>query len=97
MKMVQLERSNGNISLFLIIYDIVDNKKRSKVAKILEGFGARVQYSAFECRLTTQQFKRMKKQLYDCTSNEDNLRIYELSNNYQPDKETAVFYDLYLI
>lgn len=32
----------------LIIYDIVDNKRRTKLAKYLQGFGFRVQKSAFE-------------------------------------------------
>ena len=40
----------------LIIYDIVENKKRVKFAKLLSGYGIRVQKSAFEAMLTKQQY-----------------------------------------
>ena len=36
----------------LIIYDIVDNKKRLAFAKKLNGYGFRVQKSAFEAMIT---------------------------------------------
>ena len=36
----------------LIIYDIVDNKRRTKFAKLLEGYGKRVLKSAFEAMLS---------------------------------------------
>ena len=32
---------------YLIVYDISDHKKRLKVARILQKFGYRIQYSAF--------------------------------------------------
>ncbi len=32
---------------YLIVYDISDHKKRRKVARILQKFGYRIQYSAF--------------------------------------------------
>ena len=32
--------------LVLIIYDIIDNKRRSKMVKLLESYGVRVQKSA---------------------------------------------------
>ena len=35
----------------IIIYDIVSNKRRLKLAKLLEGFGIRVQRSCFEIDL----------------------------------------------
>lgn len=42
--------------LYLISYDIAVDKRRTKIAKLLEGFGQRVQYSVFECDLTTKQY-----------------------------------------
>ena len=33
---------------YLVTYDITDDQRRTKVAKILEDFGDRVQYSVFE-------------------------------------------------
>ena len=37
--------------LMIIIYDISDNKRRAKLSKYLQGFGFRVQRSAFEAIL----------------------------------------------
>lgn len=34
---------------WLICYDIVDDKRRTKVEKLLKGLGVRVQKSVFEC------------------------------------------------
>lgn len=45
----------------LIIYDIVDNRKRVKLAKLLSGYGKRVQKSAFEAMLTTQRYNNCKR------------------------------------
>jgi CRISPR-associated protein Cas2 len=36
---------------YVIIYDISDDRERSRLSSILEGFGFRVQESAFECLL----------------------------------------------
>jgi CRISPR-associated protein Cas2 len=38
--------------LVLVTYDISDNKRRTKLATFLEGYGRRVQKSVFECWLT---------------------------------------------
>ena len=35
----------------VIAYDIVDDKHRTKISKLLEGYGERVNYSVFECML----------------------------------------------
>ena len=46
-------------SLVLVIYDIIDNKRRTRLVKILEGFGFRVQKSAFEARLSERQYQKL--------------------------------------
>lgn len=38
--------------LYAITYDLSDDRERSRVAKLLLGFGFRVQKSVFECRLS---------------------------------------------
>ena len=43
----------------LVIYDIVDNKRRLKFAKTLSGYGKRVQKSAFEALLTRQKYEKL--------------------------------------
>ena len=37
---------------YIAVYDVSDNKERERVAKVLEGYGIRVQKSSFECVLT---------------------------------------------
>jgi CRISPR-associated protein Cas2 len=41
--------------MFIIAYDIQNDKTRKKVSKILEDYGTRVQYSIFECDITQKQ------------------------------------------
>lgn len=66
---------------FLLIYDISDDKKRTKFAKILEGYGVRVQKSAFEFFLSPMQYHKLKKVIPLYLSEEDNVRIYHLSSD----------------
>ncbi len=37
---------------YVAVYDVSEDRERRLVAKVLEGYGLRVQYSAFELRLT---------------------------------------------
>lgn len=64
---------------YLIAYDIADNKRRSRIAKVMESMGARVQGSVFEVFLTQKELeetiRRCKKALNE---KEDSLRIYYL-------------------
>jgi CRISPR-associated protein Cas2 len=66
----------------IVSYDIVDNKRRTKLAKRLLNFGARVQYSVFECDLDAKQLAKLKEQALPCLNlEEDSLRIYPLCEN----------------
>lgn len=47
----------------VIAYDISANKRRVKVAKILEKYGYRTNYSVFECLLGQSQLGIMKEEL----------------------------------
>jgi CRISPR-associated protein Cas2 len=65
--------------LVIISYDIVDTKRRTKLAKKLLNFGMRVQYSVFECELDAKQIAAMKKQVLEYVDLEkDSLRLYKL-------------------
>ncbi len=65
--------------LVVVSYDIVDDKKRTQLAKKLLNFGQRVQYSVFECDLNKKQLDQMKKQALKCVDpHEDSLKIYKL-------------------
>ena len=69
-----------NKNRYLVIYDIADNKKRTKVAKLFEGYGMRVQLSAFEFSLTKIQYKKLQQKLFKIINDEDNIRIYQLNS-----------------
>ena len=67
---------------YLVAYDITDNKRRKKIADILEGYGPRVQYSVFECVLNPKQYKQLQTRLKKVfRSEEDNLRFYPISDH----------------
>jgi CRISPR-associated protein Cas2 len=63
----------------IIVYDIEDNKKRNKIAKLLEKHGERVQKSVFECDLRKEQIDNLKNSLasFEYTGN-DSIRLYHL-------------------
>lgn len=48
--------------IVLMIYDIVDNKRRNKMVKCLEAYGVRVQKSAFEALLNRRQYEKMLRE-----------------------------------
>lgn len=49
----------------LVIYDIVSNKRRVKLAQLLSGYGIRVQRSCFECDLTEKEYRGLLLDLAD--------------------------------
>lgn len=63
----------------VIVYDIEKNSKRSKVAKILEQYGNRVQKSVFECHLTDRESNELKKIFLGMSfDTSDSIRFYSL-------------------
>jgi CRISPR-associated protein Cas2 len=63
---------------YIISYDISDDRKRNRVAKILLDYGTRVQYSVFECNLDNNLLKKMTSRVTKLVSEDDSLRIYTL-------------------
>lgn len=64
---------------YVISYDIPEDRRRQRVARVLEGHGERVQYSVFECVLTEVQFERLWGELGRViVLGEDSLRAYRL-------------------
>ena len=67
---------------YIIAYDIPCDKRRRKVAELLEGYGRRVQYSVFECVLAQSKYLELQKRLKKQENlTEDKLRFYTLSLN----------------
>jgi CRISPR-associated protein Cas2 len=48
---------------FVVAYDIVQDRRREKVMNTIKNFGLRVQYSVFECELTTQRADQLLERL----------------------------------
>ncbi len=68
---------------YLVIYDLPDNKaankRRSKLHKILTGYGTWKQYSVFECFLNAVLFAKMQVQVENLIKPaEDSVCIYVL-------------------
>ena len=72
------ETSREDRLYVLIIYDIMDNKKRNKLAKHLQGYGFRIQKSAFEAMLFARLYTKLKKELEKFASEEDSIRMYKI-------------------
>jgi len=78
-----VENQKKDKYLFLIIYDISDNKHRLKISKCLEGYGTRVQKSAFEAWLTKKNFNKMVSVLKQMVRMTDTIRIYKMQGYAQ--------------
>ena len=64
---------------YIIAYDIPDDRRRTKVHKILSGFGKWTQYSLFECFLTRKEFVLLKSKLAEhLEDKQDSVRFYPL-------------------
>lgn len=63
----------------IISYDVTNDRQRTRVRKLLKGYGTRVQYSVFECYLTEAQLTRLRRQLRPhIDTATDSVRIYRL-------------------
>ena len=67
-----------NKKLVLVIYDIVDNKRRLKFVKLMEQYGIRVQKSAFEMIIDIKQYNELINKIPYHIDDEDNVRVYKL-------------------
>jgi len=71
----------------VVCYDIPDDRRRTRVGKILEGFGSRVQRSVFECDVTPAHLTKLKSRLSKVVRPEDSLRYYYLCGQCLPKAE----------
>ena len=64
---------------YVLAYDIPDDRRRAKIAKLCESIADRVQGSVFEGYLTPQELKGLLKKVERILVNEeDSLRVYRL-------------------
>ena len=60
---------------YVVCYDITEPKRWRKVYKLLHGYGRRLQYSIFRCRLTARQMEKLRWELESLLTAEDRLLI----------------------
>lgn len=63
---------------YLFAYDVRDAKRLRRVAKLLEGYGTRVQYSVFRVRLDQITLEKLHWELNQQMAAEDDLLVIPL-------------------
>lgn len=63
----------------IVVYDISDNKRRTKMFKTMKNFGTPIQFSAFECILKEQDFRKIQEVIRAIIDPQnDKVRMYIL-------------------
>jgi CRISPR-associated protein Cas2 len=76
--------ASDETTLYIISYDIPDDRRRTKIHRVLCGYGAWTQYSLFECWLTRRQLIELQAKLgRHIIAERDNLRYYPLCSACQ--------------
>lgn len=70
---------NRTTTLYVVAYDIPDDRRRTKIHKTLSGYGQWTQYSLFECFLTEKQYIQLRQRLErHLAPGKDSVRFYPL-------------------
>ncbi len=70
---------------YVISYDIKDDKRRTRVFKIMRNFGTRVQFSVFECILSDEKMQELHDKIEKTIkTDEDSVRIYYIPESLKP-------------
>lgn len=68
--------------IYIIAYEIADNKRRLRIAKTPESWGYRIQESVFQLRLDTATLARVRSSLAALISDaEDVIHIYPICSS----------------
>jgi CRISPR-associated protein Cas2 len=80
----------GQKTCYIVAYDIPDDRRRTKIYKVLTGFGTWTQYSLFECFLSKKDFIQLKAKLAKhIEGTKDSIRFYPLCANCLDRVETV--------
>ena len=75
---------------YVVAYDIPDDRRRSRIHKILSGFGTWTQYSLFECFLSRKELILLRAKLAcHLNDSQDSIRFYPLCINCLDNVETV--------
>ena len=74
----------------VIAYDLSNDRRRTKLHKLLLNYGTPVQYSLFECWLTRKDLNKLQTQIRKLVRpRQDHVRIYLLCANCASKVETT--------
>lgn len=86
----------------VVCYDVSEDKRRTKIHKVLKSYGEWMQYSVFECDLTETQYARLRRRLQRLIHPQtDNVLFYFLRGKNHgtveriggsPPMDTTVFF-----
>lgn len=90
--------------LYVVTYDIADDKRWRRVFKVMHGYGRWLQLSVFQCRLTARRRVELARRLEEIIrADSDHVlildlgpadkidpRVESLGKSFQPVKRTAV-------
>jgi CRISPR-associated protein Cas2 len=83
-------KTNSQATCYVIAYDIPDDKRRTKVHKLLSGFGKWTQFSLFECFLSKKELVLLRSKLAEhLEAAQDSVRFYPLCVNCLDKVETV--------
>jgi CRISPR-associated protein Cas2 len=75
----EAQRVDEDSMLYVVSYDIPDDRRRTRIHSLLTGFGTWVQYSVFECFLDRKQRILLEARLLqELHQREDTIRVYGL-------------------
>jgi len=77
--------------LTVFSYDVSQDKRRRKIAKLLENAATRVQYSVFETRMTQSKAEILSQRLAALLGDGDSLRVYVVGSDGE--RRSRVFGD----
>lgn len=70
---------------YIVTYDISDDKRRTKIFRLLHGFGDHAQYSVFFCQLNKQELLKLKGRMAPLIHHrEDQVLIVDLGPGHNP-------------
>jgi CRISPR-associated protein Cas2 len=90
--------------LYIVAYDISDDRRWRRVYKLMKGYGRWLQLSVFQCRLTARRRAEMARRLEELIHGRDDhvlildlgsaekveLRVESLGKTFESVKRTAV-------
>jgi len=78
---------------FIVSYDVTDDRRRNRVAKTMNNFGDRVQYSVFSCQLNPRELVQLGRELRGILDhNDDQVLIVDTGPVLGPHPQPKIDY-----